>query len=142
LPDLQLVGLDGTVTPLSAYAGRVVVLNFWATWCAPCRAEMDSLERLARSVDPRRLTVLGVSVDEDANLVREHVLRNDWTFARFIDRDRSTAHGRLRIDTLPRTFVIAPNGTTTAVVSGARDWSSASLQDVLRRAARTAAGPM
>jgi len=134
--DLQLVGLDGTVARLSAYRGRIVVLNFWATWCAPCRAEMDSLERLSQSSDPRQLVVIGVSVDKDPNLAREHVLHNGWSFARFIDSRGTIGSGALRIDTLPRTYIIAPDGSTAAVVSGARDWTDGTMRGVLQRAAR------
>ena len=139
--ELQLEGLDGTVTALNAYAGRIVVLNFWATWCAPCRAEMDSLERLSRSVDPRLITVIGVSVDEDINLVREHVLRNGWTFARFIDRRQAIAHSGLGIDALPRSYVIAADGSTVAVITGPREWTSAQMREVLRRATAGAGRP-
>lgn len=127
MPDLELAGLDTDRIRLSSLAGRVVVLNFWATWCAACRAEMDSLQRLAGDAHAHGIAVLGVSVDDDANLVREHVRRNGWDFARFIDRGRALSRGALGVESLPRTYVVAPDGRIAMVVSGARDWASAEM---------------
>src|SRR5580765_1756944 len=63
-PALELAALDGQPQRLEDYRGRVVLVNFWATWCAPCVEEMPSIEKLRRSLDARRFTVLAVNVGE------------------------------------------------------------------------------
>lgn len=63
-PDFRLPDRSGTLQSLSAFRGRVVVLNFWATWCKPCRQEMPALDRIAREYAPLGVTVLGVAMDE------------------------------------------------------------------------------
>src|SRR5262245_8687747 len=63
-PALELAALDGKTHRLEEYRGRVVLVNFWATWCEPCRDEMPSIERLRRSLDAQRFTVLAVNVAE------------------------------------------------------------------------------
>jgi peroxiredoxin len=138
MPDLELVGLEGRPMRWRAHAGRVVVVNFWATWCAPCRREMDSLARLAAAGEAAGIDVVGVSVDDDANLVREQVRRNGWTFARFIDHGRTVSRGRLGIEALPRTYVVGPDGRIRLVVDGPRDWGHA---DMVARLARMRARP-
>src|SRR5581483_9593455 len=85
LAPLSLHALDGSAISTASFRGRIVVMNFWATWCAPCRAEMDALQKLADDLDPHRFAVIGVSVDNDVNLVQESTLRHDWRFARFVD---------------------------------------------------------
>jgi thiol-disulfide isomerase/thioredoxin len=127
MPDLDLVGLEGGPQRWSPRSGRVVVINFWATWCAPCRREMDSLERLAALGEAAGIEVVGVSVDDDPNLVREHVRRNGWAFARFIDHGRVASRGRLGIQALPRTYVVGPDGRIALVVDGPRDWTDAGM---------------
>lgn len=138
MPDLMLQGLDGRSASLHDYAGRVVLLNFWATWCAPCRSEMDSLQQLSQRMPEMQLAVLGVAVDEDANLVREHVRRGGWQFARFVDPDQVLTRSRLAVDALPRTYVIGRDGRIELAVSGARDWSAAEVIELLRRLAGAA----
>jgi peroxiredoxin len=135
MPDFALQGLDGRSASLHEYAGKVVLLNFWATWCAPCRSEMDSLQHLSRALPDTQVAVLGIAVDEDVNLVREHVLRGGWQFARFVDPEQLLSRSRLAVDALPRTYVIGPDGRIELAVSGARDWSAAGVIELLRRLA-------
>src|SRR5436190_12400034 len=70
-PALELADPDGKVHRLADYRGKVVLVNFWATWCAPCRAEMPSIERLRRSLDGKPFVVLAVNVAESARVARE-----------------------------------------------------------------------
>jgi peroxiredoxin len=133
MPDMRLAGLEGGTLQLVPRAGRVLVLNFWATWCVPCRAEMDSLQRLARDSDASDIEVVGVSVDRDVNLVREHVQRQGWAFARYIDPEGAVSRRMLAVEALPRTYVIGPDGRIAMVVTGARDWASQEMTAALRR---------
>lgn len=124
-PALSLTGLEGGA-PLSTtgIAGRVLVLNVWATWCPPCRREMPSLQRLAARVDPDRVLVAGLTVDRDLNLAREFVLHNQIAFPNFADPDMAIANGSLAVVGFPETFIVAPDGRLAARVAGAREWDA------------------
>ncbi len=117
-----LGALDST-TPLGDFApplsGRTLVINFWATWCAPCRQEMPDLQRLSDRLDPARYRVVGISVDADGNLIREFVRAYDIRFPIRQDRDRHLASAVLGLEVYPTTFVVSPDGTVVARIDGA-----------------------
>ncbi len=75
LPDLRLPDVAGREVASNAWAGKVVVLNFWATWCTPCLTEMPMLDALQRGLDPRRLQVVGVAIDAPDAV--QHFLREN-----------------------------------------------------------------
>ena len=116
LDDLLLRDLSGRDIRLSDYRGRVVILDVWATWCAPCLAELPGLKRLATSY-PEELAVIGISLDRlprrdlIAWLARHGV---PWT-QHFDGRGfASPVARRLNIESLPVSFLIAPNGRLVA----------------------------
>lgn len=119
--------LDGNTASLSQWQGRVLVLNVWASWCAPCRAEMASLQALADRVDPAQAAVIGLSVDEDQNLMREYLRRTDVRFRNFVAGSARAAQDLFGVRALPETLILAPDTTLRARVQGARDWTEASL---------------
>lgn len=123
IPNLRLHALDATAGASDPRLGKTVILNFWATWCAPCRKEMASLQRLSDTLDSTRFAVIGISVDDDPNLVREAVARYGWRFARYHDSQRE-ARDALAIDTLPRSYIVAADGHILRVINGALDWGS------------------
>lgn len=106
-----------------AVQGKFVILNVWATWCLPCRQEMPSLERLSRSLDPKRYAVIGLSIDDDALLALEFLHSGGVTFANFLDQSGQLSK-QLGMKVYPETFLIAPDGTLARRLTGARDWSS------------------
>lgn len=79
-PQISLNDLSGNVRTLAEFKGRVVLINFWATWCAPCVAEMGALERLYQSFKDQGLVVLGVSGDSDAQFLAQFVKKSGITF--------------------------------------------------------------
>src|SRR5262249_53752919 len=93
-PAFRLVGLDGREAGLETWRDKAVVLNFWATWCTPCTAEMPTLESLWRSHRDRGLVVLGVSVDRGAPraLIDPYVANLQLTFPILLDGEMKTAH--------------------------------------------------
>lgn len=93
--------------------GKTLLINFWATWCTPCRDEMPGLQRLSDKLDPERFMVIGVSVDEDRNLVREFMLQYDIRFLNFQDEKFRLASDLLGIKTFPETFIVSPLGVIT-----------------------------
>jgi thiol-disulfide isomerase/thioredoxin len=132
LPQLAFTALDGTSVPLARYAGRPLVLNLWATWCEPCREEMPSLQRLDEMYDDAALRVVAVSVDDDANLVREFVLRYRLTLPVLLDPGGQRMQP-LRIAAYPTTLLVAGDGRIAATVTGGRDWSSAQTLEQIGR---------
>lgn len=95
------------------FEGKTLLINFWATWCTPCREEMPALQQLSDSLDPERFAVIGISVDQDPNLIREFMLHYDIRFPVFQDDKLQLASELLLIETFPETFVVSPQGVIT-----------------------------
>lgn len=126
-PALQLKDLDGAIHRLQDYRGQVVLLNFWATWCGPCRAEMPSIERLRESMAGRPFAVLAVNVGESERLAREFAHKLPVSFTILLDRDTTVARAwGARI--LPATYVIGPDGRIRYRYFGELNWSSAAVR--------------
>ena len=135
-PDLVLTGLDGRTMSPQEFRGKLLVLNVWATWCHPCRQEMPSLERLSRAVDPGRMAVIGLTVDDDKRLVQEFVLQHSVTFPIFIDPNMRIANRVLGIKAFPATFLISPDGRLVGQIFGEREWDSPAMMRLLEEAYR------
>jgi cytochrome c biogenesis protein CcmG/thiol:disulfide interchange protein DsbE len=119
-PDLKLPELDGGPTRrLADYRGRVVVLNFWASWCKPCRAESPLLERWQRRM-ARQGTVLGVNVLDVEGDAKGFVREFDLSYPILRDRDGNVL-GDFGVVAYPETFVIDREGRITAVRRGPVD---------------------
>ncbi len=108
-PAFDLLGVDGAHHPLSSYRGRVVVLNFWATWCIPCRAEMPDLEHEARIHRGDAVAILGVDWKESAGQVSDFTSSLGISYPILLDTD-GRVYTRYRVTALPTTFVIDARG--------------------------------
>jgi len=133
-PELRLPRLDGGVGALADLRDKLVVVNFWATWCQPCTAEMPTLEALWREYRGRGLVVLGVSEDRDAPrpLLDPYVGRLGLTFPILLDADQRAAR-EWSVASLPATFVVKPGGDAVGLAFGAREWNSAEMRALLGR---------
>jgi peroxiredoxin len=133
-PAFRLPLLTGGEATLDTWSDKLVVLNFWATWCTPCTAEMPSLEALWREYRERGLVVVGVSVDRGApRALIEPYLRNlDLTFPVLLD-PRMEAANAWRVPGVPATFVIRPGGEVVGLAIGAREWNSREMRTLLER---------
>lgn len=135
-PDFTLRTLAGERVRLSELRGKVVFLNFWATWCPPCREEMPSMERLHRHFRNRGLAMLAVSVDDNAATVRSFVEAHGVTFPVALDPEARTPtlYG---VTGYPETFIIDANGVLVRHVIGPENWDSpASIEFFERLLAR------
>lgn len=124
LPDLDLVMLDGKVTKLSELKSKVTLINFWATWCGPCVKEMPSLQKLSDEYSARGLTVIGINLDEEPELVLEKFLKkNKIKFRSFVDTKGELAD-RFNVSGLPLTLVLDGNRKLLLEQVGDEDWYS------------------
>ncbi len=121
--DFAALDLQGKPVRFSTYRGKVVLLNFWATWCPPCRKEMPSMERLHRAYRSRGLVVLAVTAQDAAPLdeVKRFAVSLGLTFPVWHDRD-SAAGRQYQVPGVPTSFLIAHDGQLAYRVLGEYDW--------------------
>ncbi|MBP6471093.1 MAG: TlpA family protein disulfide reductase [Chloroflexi bacterium] len=108
-PDFTLAMLNGRETSLSDYAGQVVVVNFWATWCPPCKAEMPAINAYYEANQDKGFVVLGVNAHEDAGTVSRFIESTGFTFPILLD-DYGKVEQQYQINSFPSTFVIDRDG--------------------------------
>lgn len=127
-PPLDLVGVDGTPYALAQRRGHVVVVNFWATWCPPCRAEMPAMERLWQRMRGRGLDVVGVNVGESGPAIRAFVkdFGTPIGFPLLLDPD-STAMDAWGVRGLPASYVVDKRGQVRYTALGGRRMDSAHI---------------
>lgn len=131
-PDFALKGEDGKTYRLSDYRGKVVVLNFWATWCPPCRYEMPSMERAHQKVQGEDIVILAVNVGESADQVFAFTGQYPVTFPLPLDTDSAVIQ-KYPVIGLPTTFIIDPRGIITHRAIGGREWDDERLLGELRK---------
>lgn len=129
-PRVVLDAISDVGTASNALHQKMLVVNFWATWCPPCRREMPGLEQLSKTLDSNNFAVIGLSVDEDVMLASEFLNQNKITFANYFDKGGVMAK-RLGLLAYPETFVIAPNRTLVRRMTGFHDWSSPEMVKML-----------
>ena len=121
--DFTVSLLGGETLKLRAQRGKPVLVNFWATWCGPCREEMPAMERLYLKHRARGFVLLAVSVDSDATLVKPFLDKLKLTFPVTLDTkmDLANVYG---VRALPASFLIDRNGYLTALALGPRPWDN------------------
>jgi thiol-disulfide isomerase/thioredoxin len=136
LPTVPLVRLDGSAASSAEWAGKPLVLNLWATWCAPCRTEMPSLQRLGNLLEPAGARVVALSVDSDHNLVREFVLKYGITLPIGIALAPSAATAAFGASALPLTLYFGADGRLIGRHLGQRDWTDPAVVRELKQQLR------
>jgi thiol-disulfide isomerase/thioredoxin len=139
--DLQMLALDGSTSRFSRFRGKVVLMNFWATWCPACRVELPALDGLQQAMGRIGLQVIAVSVDRGdrravERYVRDRGIRN---LAVFVDPDARIAHSERSGDRkapfalygMPMSYVISRSGDVQGYVLGEADWSSDAARNLL-----------
>lgn len=122
-PALQLPGMDGAVWSLTAVRSRPVLLNFWASWCEPCRTEMPSLELLARRYQTQGLRVMAINYREGDAAVRRFIDATALNLPVLRDSDGRAAQA-FGVHVFPTTVAINRQGQGLFIVMGECDWSS------------------
>ena len=131
--DVPLYTLEGQPANLRRFAGKVVLLNLWASWCPPCRAEMPALQRLYRQVDTARVAFVMVSLDENPARARRVVEQAGCTFPVFFPA--APLPRAFKTKSIPTTFVLAPDGTVALRTEGMADYDSDEFRAYLQRLA-------
>ncbi len=129
--EFTLSGPEGRAVSLREFRGRVVLLNFWATWCVPCREEIPAMQALARDLGPRGLVVLAVNYEEDPETVQAFVRDTGLTLPVLLDRDGAVAR-RYRVAGLPTSVFVDRRGAVAGSVIGFRDWGAPPAQAYVR----------
>jgi len=121
--DFTLKNLNGKEVSLRQFRGKYLLINFWATWCGPCKIEMPSLEILYSRFKSDKFEILGISNDMFGDqVVRPYIKTNNLTFPMLLDQ-RMTVSKQYGIVSLPTTFLVNPQGEIIGVLQGAEDWS-------------------
>ena len=122
-PDFTLDDPSGKQVSLRTLRGKVIFLNFWATWCPPCVQEMPTMEKLHKTFGQKGLTVLAINYREDAKEVKEFFSKYKLTFIALLDLDGKVSQ-RYQAWGLPVTVIINKRGEIVGKVIGSRDWHS------------------
>jgi thiol-disulfide isomerase/thioredoxin len=131
--EIDAKALDGTEVKLPSRGARATVVDFWATWCEPCREQLPDLDRLAAAWRAEGVQVYAVSFDEDRAAVEEFVARTAIGFPVLWDKGGQTLAERLELTRLPTTVLIDGSGVVRGVHLGYEPGQSAALQDELKR---------
>jgi thiol-disulfide isomerase/thioredoxin len=129
-PPLALPALDGTVRTLEAYRGKVVLLNFWASWCEPCLTEMPSLERLEAGFSDQAFAVVTVNIGEDPQTVSAWLERLNVRLTVLLDGNGAVTRA-WRVFAFPSTFLIDPTGQITHANFGALEWDQGAAFELI-----------
>ncbi len=133
--DFTIATLDGGRVRLIEQRGKVVFVNFWATWCPPCREEMPTMERLWRQHQTEPFVMLAVSIDANPAGVRPFITREGFTFTVGLDPEQRLA-SLFRVRGLPATFIVDRQGRVAAAAFGPRAWDSAAAHALIERLVR------
>ena len=129
-PDFSGRTLEGKTIALAGLRGRVVLLTFWASWCLECRPEMPMFEQLHREFARRGLTVLGINVREESELVRRYATELRLTFPLVLDPDGEIGT-RYGVIGMPTSFLIGRDGRAVALAVGPREWASPKARAII-----------
>lgn len=126
-PNFCLKDLNGNKVELNNFKGNLVMLTFWATWCASCKNEMPSLEDLYRRFNHKNFSFFAISVDyEKSNLVAEFIKKHGYTFPVLIDQKNVTIN-LFKINGIPTTIIIDKKGMIIGKAVGQRDWNKSEV---------------
>lgn len=136
--DFAVPALDGEMQRLSDYRGEFIFLNFWATWCPPCREEMPSMEYLRAELADEPFRIVAVNLQENAAVVQRFIEEHGFQFSVLLD-----ASGRVAtnygVRGLPTSYFISPSGTVLGTLVGIRHWDEPDLVEAMRQIARVTA---
>ncbi|MFQ5443145.1 MAG: peroxiredoxin family protein [Nitrospinales bacterium] len=123
-PSFELPSLNGGKVKLEDLRGKVVFINFWATWCVACLIEMPSMEKLYQRFKDRDFEMFAISVDKDVSLIKPFLDKYNLTFPVLLDPKSEVAKNKYKTIMFPETFVVDKEGIIRHKSIGPRNWSS------------------
>ena len=130
-PEFSVVTEEGKTLTRSDFGGKVLILNFWASWCAPCREETPSMEQLHQRLKDRGLMLLGVSVDKSADKYKAFLKRYNVTFPTSHDPGKSVSDSYSTYR-YPETYIIGRDGRVVEKIVGRKNWTDESFIKTLQ----------
>jgi len=116
-PDFTLKTVDGQQVSLSQFKGKPVIINFWATWCPPCRLEMPALEEISKQAADKGFVLLAVNQEEDAATVKSFLTQNHYDYLSVLDRDGSVST-KYQVSGIPTSIFVDANGIVREMHTG------------------------
>jgi cytochrome c biogenesis protein CcmG, thiol:disulfide interchange protein DsbE len=128
-PESKFVTMDGKTISLSKFKGKVVLMDFWATWCGPCRMEMPTLQKIHTAMEDRGVVVLGISLDKNPTvLVPPFLKQNGITYTNLADHPKEPSAGKWGVSGIPALFLIDQKGRVV------RQWRGVTPEGMLNAA--------
>jgi peroxiredoxin len=128
--DFTLNDMDNKLHRLSDYRGRVVIVNFWASWCPPCRAELPSMERAYQALKQQGVVMLAINVGEDADTIFNFTADYPVSFPLLLDKEAKVIN-EYPVIGLPTSYIINPQGRLVYRVIGTREWTEPKLMKAI-----------
>ena len=130
-PDFELSDTEGTLHRLSDYRGKTVIINFWTTWCPPCREEIPSMNRAWQSLQQEDVVILAINMGEDEDTIFIFTADYPADFPLLMDSDGAVI-ADWPVKGLPTTYVVAPDGSIAYRAIGGREWDSPEFLELIR----------
>ena len=130
-PDFELLDTNGKTHRLSDYRGRPVIINFWTTWCPPCREELPSMNRAWKQLEKEGIAMLAINMGEDEDTIFVFSADYPTDFPILMDQSGEVI-ASCPVKGLPTTYVIAPDGNIAYRAIGSREWDDKDLLDTIR----------
>ncbi|MCU7799858.1 MAG: TlpA family protein disulfide reductase [gamma proteobacterium symbiont of Lucinoma myriamae] len=132
LASFELEGIDNKIYHLSDYQGKVLLVNFWASWCPPCIQEIPSMQRLEKSFTGRPFEIVAINVSEQKHGVIRRLKRINMTFTVLFDT-KGTTFKQWQAKILPTSFIVDKNGHIRYLVKGPMEWDTEEVSEVINK---------
>ena len=131
-PDFSLKDLSGRPVTLLSLKGKVVLLNFWATWCPPCISEMPVFNKLYRELRSRGLEIVAISADRSESYLRDYISKHSLEYKVLYDESRTVVK-QYKVFSMPTTFLIDKNGVIVEKFFGEYDWTDQEIKKKIEK---------
>lgn len=131
--DFSVKDLDGKKLSMTGLKGKVIFINLWATWCGPCRVEMPSIQNLYNSVDKEKVAFVMLSLDQENQQRKIAQYINDKKFTFPVYQPASPLPKMLRVNTIPTTFIIGPDGKVASTKTGMANYDTEEMRSFLKK---------
>ena len=120
--DFSAVSINGQEVNLKDFKGKVIFLNFWATWCGPCKMEVKDIDNMNKKLKGKKFVVLAVDVQEDAKKIKSFMKDNKISFPVYLDKDGKISY-QYGVRGIPTTYIIGPDWKIVGRAVGPRPWN-------------------